>query len=184
MGPGHGDDHEAELRDKGAQERVDLGERVRPSGPPDGSGQAGRPTEGDRPGEPPGPRESPGSSERGGAWLAGLVRADVLGLSGLGVVVLSVIGIPFLTALQNVTFFMGPVELSSAWAFLPFVVAGGVAALLGLGGLRQAGRHGIAWWVHTVAGVAVLLGLLLAAGSAVTWLYAAETDYFSQGSQS
>lgn len=162
MGPGRGGDGGADLPVEAAAERVDLGERSRPQE---------RPADAQH-------DVAAASSRAGGHWLAGLVRADVLGVTGVAVVVLSVIGVPFLSAIQQMTFFRTPVELSSAWAFLPFVTAGGVAVLLGLGGLRQAGRHGAAGWVRTVAGVAVLLGLVMATGSAVTWLYAVDAGLF------
>lgn len=103
MGPGRGGDGGADLPVEAAAERVDLGERSRPQE---------RPADAQH-------DVAAASSRAGGHWLAGLVRADVLGVTGVAVVVLSVIGVPFLSAIQQMTFFRTPVELSSAWAFLP-----------------------------------------------------------------
>lgn len=167
MGPGRDDGVEHDLSAGGATSRVELGDRSHPA-------------------EEPEPDVAAAAGESSQHWLAGLVRADVLAVTGVGVVLLSMIGLPFLSMMERLTLYigpMGPFDLSTAWAFAPPLVAGGVAMLLGLAALRQVGRHGAAGWVRTVAGVAALLGLLIAAGSAVTWLYAADSGVFDQEPQ-
>jgi hypothetical protein len=106
-------------------------------------------------------------------WWVELVRADVLAVAGAAAVVLSVFGLPFTKFLANVYFI--PMQISTAWVFLPILIAAGLATALGLGAVRQAFRHDAATWVRVVGGATTLVGFLLLVGTAVTWLYAVET---------
>jgi hypothetical protein len=106
-------------------------------------------------------------------WWGELVRADVLAVGGAGALVMSVLGLPFTKFLAN--FYFIPIQISTAWVFLPLLIAAGVATALGLGAVRQAFRHDAATWVRVVGGATALVGFLLLVGTAVTWLYAVES---------
>ncbi|HEX6337061.1 MAG TPA: hypothetical protein VFZ85_08910 [Jiangellaceae bacterium] len=111
-------------------------------------------------------------------WWGDLVRPDVLAVASAGVVVVTVLGLPFGQFLMN--FLYSPVEFSTSWTFLPIVVATAVATALGLGAVRQAFRHNAVTWVRVVAGAATLIGLLLLVGTAVVWLYVVDAGLMDQ----
>ena len=92
-----------------------------------------------------------------------------LAVASAAVVGVTVLGLPFGQFLMNL--FYSPVQFSTAWTFLPIVVAAAVATVLGLGAVRQAFRHNAATWVRVVGGAATLIGLLLLVGTAIIWLY-------------
>ncbi len=111
-------------------------------------------------------------------WWGELVRADVLAVASAGAVVTCVLGLPFAQFLSNLYFI--PLQFSSAWAFVPVLVAAGVATVLGLGAIRQAFRQDAPTWVRVVGGAATLVGFLLLAGTAVTWFYVVDTGLMEQ----
>lgn len=106
-------------------------------------------------------------------WWGDLVRPDVLAVASAGVVIVTVLGLPFVQFLANMYFL--PMEFSSAWTFVPVLVATAAATALGLAAVRQAFRHDAATWVRVVGGAASLIGFLLLIGTAVTWLYAVDS---------
>lgn len=175
MGPGRRpDDTLLQVTDDTDAEPVDLGVRSRPSEDRDGA-----PDPGD------GGRDAEATAENHGVldgehWLAGLVRADVLGVSGAALLLLLAIGMPFLSGFDSVRIYLSPAETSPAWMFAPTFVAAGVAAALGLGGLRQAAYHGAAAWVRITAGVAGTVGLLVTIGTAIVWFAMTQSDPFEQ----
>lgn len=111
-------------------------------------------------------------------WWGELVRADVLAVASAAAVIVSVLGLPFAQFLAN--FFLVPMQISTAWMFLPVVVATAVATALGLGAVRQAFRHDAAAWVRVVGGAATLVGFLLLVGTAVTWLYVVDSGLMDE----
>lgn len=113
-------------------------------------------------------------------WLAGLLRADVLGLTAAALLVLTVVGLPFLGFAESMLLYMGPSTslMAEAWVFVPVLSASAAAALLGLGALRQANRQDVSGWVPALAGSSALLGLLLTIGTIVVWLYANDSEVF------
>jgi hypothetical protein len=128
----------------------------------------------------PEPVEEPAVREN---WLAGLVRADALALSGVAILALTVVGLPFLAALDNLFFYAGPfllTQVAEAWLFVPTLAGAGTATLLGLAALRQTARQELRAWVPALAGATTLVGLLLTAGTVVVWLYAAESELFDE----
>ena len=106
-------------------------------------------------------------------WWGDLVRPDVLAVASAAAVATTVLGLPFAQFIVNL-FFM-PMRFSSAWMFLPVLVAAAVATALGLAAVRQAFRYDAATWVRVVGGAATLIAFLLLVGTAVTWLYAVDS---------
>lgn len=128
----------------------------------------------------PEPVEEPAVREN---WLAGLVRADSLALSAVAILVLTVVGMPFLSIFDNLFFYAGPflmTQVAEAWLFVPTLAGAGTATLLGLAALRQAARHEVRKWVPGLAGATTVVGVLLAAGAAVAWMYAADSELFDE----
>ena len=106
-------------------------------------------------------------------WWGDLVRPDVLAVTSAGAVIVTVLGLPFVQFLANLYFL--PMQFSSAWTFVPVLVAAAIATALGLAAVRQGFRYNAATWVRVVGGAATLLGFLLLIGAAVTWLYVVDT---------
>jgi hypothetical protein len=113
-----------------------------------------------------------------GHWWAELIRADVLAVTATATVAISVLGLPFAQFLTNIYFL--PVQLSTAWVFLPILLTAGVATAFGLLAVLQAARHGAATWVRVLGGAATLLGFLLFLGTGLIWYYVVETDFFGR----
>lgn len=111
-------------------------------------------------------------------WWGDLVRADVLAVASAAAVAISVLGLPFAQFLTNL--FYSPVEFSTAWTFVPVLVAAGAATVLGLGAVRQGFRHGAPTWVRVVGGAATLVAFLLLVGTAITWLYVVDTGLMDE----
>jgi hypothetical protein len=111
-------------------------------------------------------------------WWGDLVRADVLAVASAAAVGVSVLGLPFGQFLMN--FLYSPVEFSTAWMFLPIVVATAAATALGLGAVRQAFRHNASTWVRVVGGAATLVGFLLLVGTAIAWLYVVDAGLMDE----
>ncbi len=111
-------------------------------------------------------------------WWGDLLRADVLAVASAAAVAISVLGLPFAQFLTNL--FYSPVVFSTAWTFLPILVAAGVATVLGLGAVRQGFRHGAATWVRVVGGAATLVAFLLLVGTAITWLYVVDAGLMDE----
>lgn len=105
-------------------------------------------------------------------WWGDLVRPDVLAVASAAAVAVSVLGLPFAQFLTNL--FYSPVAFSTAWTFLPNLVAAGIATVLGLCAVRQGFRHDAATWIRVVGGAATLIAFLLLLGTAITWLYVAD----------
>lgn len=116
-------------------------------------------------------------------WLAGLVRADALALAATGVLVITVVGLPFLSFLDNLFLFAAPFvtsQLGELWIFVPVLVGAVLATLLGLAALRQVPRQDVRGWVPAMAGATTIVGFLMAIGAVVTWMYAAESGLLDQ----
>jgi hypothetical protein len=111
-------------------------------------------------------------------WWGDLVRPDVLAVASAATVGVLVLGLPFGQFLMNFTY--SPMEFSTAWTFLPIVVATAVATALGLAAVRQAFRHNAATWVRVVGGAATLIGFLLLVGTAITWLYVVDAGLMDE----
>lgn len=171
MGPGRrSDDSLLQVADGTDAEPVDLGVRSRSAGhdSPDADQRQADP--GTSPDEP--------GVLHADHWLSGLVRADVLAVSGAALLLLVAIGLPFLSAFDTVRIYVMPNELDPTWTFVPTLVAAGVAAVLGLAGLRQAAYHGAAAWVRVTAGVAGTVGMLVVIGAAIVWFAMIQSDPF------
>jgi len=171
MGPRRRDDDALlQIADHTDAEPVDLGVRSR-SGTHEGEatdlGQ--RTPDSDVPNVPPAEH-----------WLSGLVRTEVLGVSGAALLLLIAIGMPFLTAFETIRVYLAPTEINPAWTFVPTLVAASLAAALGFGGLRQAAYHGAATWARITSGVAATVGLLVAIGAAMVWFAMAQANPFEQ----
>ena len=108
-------------------------------------------------------------SEASRHWWGDLVRPDVLAVASAGLVVVSVLGLPFAQFMANLYFL--PMQVSSAWTFVPILVAAGIATALGLAAVRQGFRYHAATWVRVIGGADTLLAVLLLIGTAVMWLY-------------
>lgn len=115
-----------------------------------------------------------------GNWLSGLVRAEVLGVSGAALLLLITIGLPFMATLEILPLYGPMVEAGAVWAFAPSLVTAAVAAALGLGGLRQAAYHEAALWARITSGVAAVVGALVATGAALAWFAATRSELFEQ----
>ena len=111
-------------------------------------------------------------------WWGDLVRPDVLAVASAAAVAVSVLGLPFAQFLAN--FYFVPMQLSSAWTFVPLLVAAAVATALGLGSVWQAFRRDAATWVRVVGGAATLIAVLLLVGTAVTWLYVVDSGLIEE----
>lgn len=55
------------------------------------------------------------------------------------------------------------------WQLLPILMSSGLAILLGLGGIRQAVRHGAARWVRALAGGGVFIAFVLLSINLTMW---------------
>jgi hypothetical protein len=117
-------------------------------------------------------------SDAGRHWWGDLVRPDVLAVASAAAVGVTVLGLPFGQFLMNL--FYSPVQFSTAWTFLPIVVATAVATVLGLGAVRQAFRHNAATWVRVVGGAATLVSLVLLVGTAIVWLYVVDSGLMDE----
>jgi hypothetical protein len=114
-------------------------------------------------------------------WLAGLVRADALALSAVAILALTVVGLPFLAAFDNLFFFAGPsVVMGEGWLFAPTLAGAGTATLLGLAALRQAARQEARGWVPALAGAATVVGFVLTVATAVAWMYAVDSELIDE----
>lgn len=175
MGPGRRtDDRLLQIADDTDAEPVDLGARGRPET------YEGEPLDlGQRAAHADASVDEPGLL-RTDHWMAGLVRPEVLGVSGAAILVFLVIGMPFLGGFETIALYVGPYEVNPAWTFVPSLVGGTVATALGLGGLRQAAYHGAATWARITSGAAALVGLLVAVGAAIAWFILAQSDPFEQ----
>lgn len=107
-----------------------------------------------------------------GHWLAGLLRPDVLALTGIISTAAAVFGLPVL----NLTLSAAFLDLGSeAWQRGPVLVATGIGVVAGLLALRQAALHGSSSWVKALAGAAVLVSSAVAIGTVIVWIFAPDS---------
>ncbi len=176
MGPGRRtEDTLLQVADDTGAEPVDLGVRSR-----SGQRDDAKPMDVDqRAPDSDTSREDP-DVPSDGHWLAGLARAEVLGVSGAALLLLVAIGLPFMATLEILPLYAPMVEAGAVWAFAPSLVTAAVAAALGLGGLRQATHHEAALWARITSGVAAVVGALVATGAALAWFAATRSELFEQ----
>lgn len=114
----------------------------------------------------------PGAAVSPERWLSGLLRADVLALTGVVAAAAALFGVPYLQLALSSVVYMDPENQHEGWLYGPPLVAAGIAMVAGLLALRQAAAQASRGWVRALAGAATLIGILVAIGTAVVWIFA------------
>ena len=115
----------------------------------------------------------PGPVDASKHWLSDLLRADVIGLAAGTLTVAAMFGLPMLNTALLGFFPYDPMQ-ERHWIRFLVPAAAGLAVILGLFALRQAGKQASPTWVRALSGSAVLVSTLFAVATVVAALYAPE----------